>query len=81
MTQIDQSVFKAYDIRGIYPTQIDADLVYKIAQAYVKLLQTDAHGLEADGLTQALTPTLSHREREHKSPRPSRRRLSDGAAL
>ena len=28
-----------------------------------------------------LTPTLSHGEREHESPRPSRRRLSDGAAL
>ncbi len=39
MEQIDQSIFKAYDIRGIYPTQINAELVYKIAQAYVKLLQ------------------------------------------
>ncbi len=33
---IDTSIFKAYDIRGIYPTQINADLVYKIAQAYAK---------------------------------------------
>ena len=37
---IDTSIFKAYDIRGIYPTQINAELVYKIAQAYVQLLQT-----------------------------------------
>lgn len=43
---IDQSIFKAYDIRGIYPDQIDADLVYKIAQAYVKFLGTRKH---ADG--------------------------------
>jgi len=35
---IDTSIFKAYDIRGIYPTQINAELVYKIAQAYVKLI-------------------------------------------
>ncbi len=35
---IDPSIFKAYDIRGIYPTQINAELVYKIAQAYVQLL-------------------------------------------
>ncbi|MFA5990886.1 MAG: phosphomannomutase/phosphoglucomutase [Candidatus Doudnabacteria bacterium] len=35
---IDVSIFKAYDIRGIYPTQINAELVYKIAQAYVQLL-------------------------------------------
>jgi phosphomannomutase len=40
MDKIDQSIFKAYDIRGIYPTQIDADLVYRIAQGYVKLLIT-----------------------------------------
>jgi phosphomannomutase len=38
MEKIDQSIFKAYDIRGIYPTQIDAELVYKIAQAYIKFL-------------------------------------------
>ena len=36
---VDPSVFKAYDIRGIYPDQIDEDLVYKIGQAYVKFLQ------------------------------------------
>ena len=38
MNTIDQSIFKAYDIRGIYPEQIDADLVYKIAQAYAKFI-------------------------------------------
>jgi len=38
MTNIDTSIFKAYDIRGIYPTQIDAALVYKIAQAYAEFL-------------------------------------------
>ncbi len=36
---IDTSIFKAYDIRGVYPTQINAELVYKIAQAYVKFIQ------------------------------------------
>lgn len=33
---MDYSIFKAYDIRGIYPSQIDEDAVYKIAQAYAK---------------------------------------------
>ena len=28
------TVFKAYDIRGIYPTQIDATLARKIGRAY-----------------------------------------------
>lgn len=36
---MDTSIFKAYDIRGIYPEQINADLVYKIAQAYVQFLK------------------------------------------
>lgn len=36
---IDTTIFKAYDIRGVYPTQINAELVYKIAQAYVKFIK------------------------------------------
>lgn len=35
---IDPSIFKAYDIRGIYPETINAEIGYKIAQAYVKFL-------------------------------------------
>ena len=31
---IDPSVFKAYDVRGIYPTQLDEDGAYRIARAY-----------------------------------------------
>jgi len=30
-------IFKAYDVRGIYPSEINEDAVYKIAQAYVKV--------------------------------------------
>lgn len=32
-------IFKAYDIRGIYPEEINEDLIYKIGQAYVKVVQ------------------------------------------
>ena len=35
---MDTSIFKAYDIRGVYPDQINEDLVYKIAQAYAKFV-------------------------------------------
>jgi len=35
---MDTSIFKAYDIRGIYPEQINETMVYKIAQAYVKFV-------------------------------------------
>ncbi|MFH1971666.1 MAG: phosphomannomutase/phosphoglucomutase [Patescibacteria group bacterium] len=36
--QLDESIFKAYDIRGIYPEQINEDLVYKIGRAYSTFL-------------------------------------------
>ena len=36
--QIDSSIFKAYDIRGVYPTQVNEDLYYKIGQAYAKFI-------------------------------------------
>ena len=35
---IDPTIFKAYDIRGVYPEQINENIVYKVAQAYAKLV-------------------------------------------
>ncbi len=29
------SIFKAYDIRGIYPSELDEDIIYRIGRAYV----------------------------------------------
>ena len=37
-TAIDASIFKAYDIRGIHPRQIDADLAHQIGRAFVAYL-------------------------------------------
>lgn len=34
MAIIDETIFKAYDIRGIYPSQLDEYLAYKIGRAY-----------------------------------------------
>ena len=39
MNKIDQSIFKAYDIRGIYPDQINPDIAYAIAQGYASFLK------------------------------------------
>ena len=36
-------VFKAYDVRGIYPTEINEDLAYKIGKAYVEFLGANEH--------------------------------------
>jgi phosphomannomutase len=33
--QIDQSIFKAYDIRGVYPSTINEDIAYRIGQGFV----------------------------------------------
>ena len=65
MTTVDPSIFKAYDIRGVYPTQIDADLVYRIAQAYVEFLKPKVvavgHDMRLSGVEfkEALTRGLS----------------------
>ena len=31
------SVFKAYDVRGVYPEELDADLAHRIGGAFVEL--------------------------------------------
>jgi phosphomannomutase len=36
---IDPSIFKAYDIRGIYPTNIIPELAYKLGQAYAEYVK------------------------------------------
>ena len=39
MADINTDIFKAYDIRGIYPTDINEDLAYKIGKAFVTHLK------------------------------------------
>ena len=39
MIKIDESIFKAYDIRGTYPDQLDEGLTYKIGRALVEYLK------------------------------------------
>ena len=33
---LDPGVFKAYDVRGIHPTELDEDGAYRIGRAYVE---------------------------------------------
>ncbi len=37
---LDPKVFKAYDVRGVYPSELDEDGAYAIARAYVEELGT-----------------------------------------
>ena len=39
--QVEPSIFKAYDIRGVYPDQLDEDLAHALGRAFVTLLQVD----------------------------------------
>src|SRR3954451_24753670 len=38
MAGIDPSIFKAYDVRGLYGEQIDADVAYRIARGFIRVL-------------------------------------------
>src|SRR3990170_8165560 len=35
-SMLDSAVFKAYDVRGLYPSQLDEDGAYRIGRAYVE---------------------------------------------
>jgi phosphomannomutase len=44
MTTIDQTIFKAYDIRGIYPNQLNEEIAYKVGRALVEYLSYGSCG-------------------------------------
>jgi len=39
--QVNPGIFKAYDIRGIYPTDLNEEVAYKIGRAFVTFLEVD----------------------------------------
>ena len=45
---LDPSVFKAYDVRGLYPTELDEDGAYRIGRAYVEQFEPRAVALGHD---------------------------------
>jgi len=46
---IDPSIFKAYDIRGLHPDQIDEDVAYRIGRTFARVI-ADGEGKPAAGL-------------------------------
>jgi phosphomannomutase len=38
MSDIDPTIFKAYDVRGLYGEQIDEDVAYKLGRAFARVL-------------------------------------------
>ena len=57
MQTIDETVFKAYDVRGLYPSQINEDLARHIGRALVAFL--DAKRIAVSRDMRVSSPTLS----------------------
>jgi phosphomannomutase len=51
--RIDPSIFKAYDVRGVYDDQVDRDDAYRIGRAFARVL-ADGEGQDASALRIAL---------------------------
>jgi phosphomannomutase len=47
-SMLDPSVFKAYDVRGLYPSQLDEDGAYRIGRAYVEHFEPRAIAVGRD---------------------------------
>lgn len=42
--KVDASIFKAYDIRGVYPSQVEEETAYRIGRAFSQILKRDNPG-------------------------------------
>jgi len=58
---LDPSVFKAYDVRGLYPEQLDEDGAYAIGRAYVE--QFDAKRIAVGRDMRLSSPTMAEAAR------------------
>ncbi|MDQ3355495.1 MAG: phosphomannomutase/phosphoglucomutase, partial [Actinomycetota bacterium] len=38
MSDVDPAIFKAYDVRGVYPDELDEDVARRIGRAFARLL-------------------------------------------
>ena len=39
--RVDSSIFKAYDIRGVYPEQLNEEVAYAVGRAFVSFLKPE----------------------------------------
>ncbi|HET6641782.1 MAG TPA: phosphomannomutase/phosphoglucomutase [Gaiellaceae bacterium] len=54
---LDPKVFKAYDVRGVYPTELDEEGAYAIARAYVEHFEPKRIAVGRD--TRVSSPTMA----------------------
>jgi phosphomannomutase len=48
MSTVNPQVFKAYDVRGIYPTEVTADLFHQLGRAFVEYLGPGRYAVSRD---------------------------------
>jgi len=60
LTAVSPEIFKAYDVRGIYPDQIDDDVAYRLGRAFARVLR-DLRG----GGEEPLAVAVGHDMRLH----------------
>lgn len=61
---MNEAIFKAYDVRGIYPDQIDEDAAWKIGHATGQFLRSKLEGFDR-GQASALTIVVGRDMRSH----------------
>jgi phosphomannomutase len=59
---LDPQVFKAYDVRGIYPAELDEDGAYRIGRAYVERFDAERIAIGRD--MRVSSPSMAHAVRE-----------------
>jgi phosphomannomutase len=48
MSTVNSNVFKAYDVRGLYPTELNADLFHQLGRAFVAYLGPGRYAVSRD---------------------------------
>ena len=61
---MDPAIFKAYDIRGLYPEQLDEEAAWKIGHATAQFLRSMLRGYER-GMANAQSVCVGHDMRTH----------------
>jgi phosphomannomutase len=61
---VDPGIFKAYDVRGIYPDQLDEKLAYRVGRAFARVLAGFKEG-SSNGDASGLRVVVGHDMRLH----------------
>src|SRR5437763_14995501 len=67
MTAVTPEIFKAYDVRGLYPAQLDEDVAYRVARSFARVVSQMKNG-SGDSGPAGLKIALGHDMRVHSPP-------------